>query len=122
MLETIKLHNEITNNILYKIGLMKVNDDHWICKANVGADGEASANVGPSSTIGDNNVIIPYVPPVERGELLSKFEQMMLNKLNIVDGDQREHYEFFAARFQHLDDQLEVVQEQLTELDYGWDN
>jgi len=40
----------------------------------VEAAGEASSDVGPSGTTGDSNVIIPYVPLVDRGEPLSPFE------------------------------------------------
>jgi len=37
VVETVKAQNEITVVTLNKIGLRKINDDYWVCKA----DGEA---------------------------------------------------------------------------------
>jgi len=40
----------------------------------------------------------PYVTPMNRGEPLSRFEQMVLGKLDTMANDQRGHYEFCVAR------------------------
>ena len=53
-----------------------------------------------------------------RGEPLSMFERQVLSRLDIITYDEKAHYEMAQARFQHLDDQIEEVQEQLTELYY----
>ena len=44
------------------------------------------------------------------------FERQVLNRLDTLTYDQKEYYEMTQARFQHLDDQIEGVQEQLAEL------
>ena len=87
-------------------------EGQWVCRANVGAKGhivvvtarKSSDGVGLSGSVGEHNVIITHVPPVERGEPLSHFERMVLKRLDTIVGDQRKHYEFFAIRFQHFDD------------------
>jgi len=35
--EIVKAHNEITCSMKHKIGLQKINDDHWVCGVHVGA-------------------------------------------------------------------------------------
>jgi len=44
---------------------------------------------------------------------------MVLGRFNTIGQDQRSHHEFCAARFQHLDRQIEVIQEQLGDMYYG---
>jgi len=41
---------------------------------------------------------------------MSPFERLMINRMDSMAYDQRNHYEFCAARFQNLDEQIEVVQ------------
>jgi len=42
--------------------------------------------IGTSGYVEDYNLqaLIPYVPPVERGEPLSSFKRMMVNKLDFI--------------------------------------
>jgi len=68
--------------------------------------------------LGENMAMIPYVPFVDTREPLYIFEQMVLRRPDTMASNQRDHYEFCAARFQHLDDQIEVVRNQLAELTY----
>ena len=56
-----------------------------------------------------------HVPPVEKGELLPIFERVMLHRLDTFSVEQKAYYDMTTTRFQHLDDQIEVVQEQLNE-------
>jgi len=99
----VKPHNEITNAILHKINLMKVNDDYWIHRTNVGAVGKAFGDAGPSGTTWENNVIIPYSTCWQRWIVVlvwtSDAQQAWQNGRR-----PREHYEFCATRFQHLDE------------------
>ena len=62
------------------------------------------------------NALVAYQEPVYRGEPLSMFERQVLSRLDTLTYDQKEYYEMTQARFQHLDDQIEGVQEQLAEL------
>jgi len=43
----------------------------------------------------------------------SNFEQTVIDKLVYLTTEQRNHHEFCTVRFQHMDLQIEVVQEQL---------
>jgi len=44
---------------------------------------------------------------------LSNFEQLVIGKLDNLTLQQMNHHEFCTARFQHMDLQIEAVQEQL---------
>jgi len=46
---------------------------------------------------------------------------MLLGRLDTITIEQWNHHEFCAALFQHMDLQIEVVQEQLVEMYYGKD-
>ena len=82
---------------------------------------QTRAGARTSGTNGENHAMIPYVPLVGRGEPLSRFEQMVLGQLDTMANDQRDLYEFSVGRFQHLDNQIEVVQDQLAKMAYGCD-
>jgi len=55
--------------------------------------------------------MVPYVSPVDRGEPLSGFEQMLIGRLDTMVHDQRDHHEFYNTCVQHLDNQIEGIQE-----------
>jgi len=48
---------------------------------------------------------------LNRGEPLSHFEKRVLNWMDTMVSDQKDHYEFCVEHCQHLDDQIEVVQQ-----------
>jgi len=119
--EMVKPHIEITCATLHRIGLKKVNDEYWIYKAEEEGDGQQGNEdvdagqegdgVGPSGTTAGNYAMVPYVPPIDKGEPLSWFEHMVIDRLDTMAHDQRDHHEFCTARFQHLDGQIEGIQE-----------
>jgi len=47
-----------------------------------------------------------YFPPIDRGDLFSSFVEMVLDQMDVIASDQKDHYEFCVARFQHLDHQV----------------
>jgi len=63
-----------------------------------------------------HNALVAYHAPEYKGEPLSIFERQVLSRLDTLTYDQKAYYEMTQARFQHLDDQIEGVQEQLVEL------
>jgi len=65
------------------------------------------------------HALVSYEPPVDHGIPMSQFEKLMINRIDTMACDQEEHYGFRATRFQHLDEQIEVVQTQLAEFQYG---
>jgi len=64
------------------------------------------------------NALVAYQAPEYRGEPLSMFERQVLDRLDTLTDDQKTYFEMTQARFQHLDYQIEGVQEQLAELYY----
>jgi len=88
-----------------------------MCKA----DGENIRGVGPSETIGQGSTAdeeetmaaeyaMPYNPPIDYIESLSRFEQVVLGRLDNIARDQRRHH---VAKFQLLHNDIESVQEQI---------
>ena len=78
---------------------------------------------GPSAANADEyamHALVGYEPPIDCGIPMSPFERLKINCLDNMVNNQRNHYEFYVARFQHLDEQIEVVQTQRFE--YGKDD
>jgi len=48
-----------------------------------------------------------------QGSGYSKFEQMVMDKLDHLTVEQRNNHKFYTTRFQHLNLQMGVVQDQL---------
>jgi len=139
--DTIKTASEIDNSTLLKMGFQK-EDDSWVFRRNVAnraeneaadpadeeeenADGVQHMDESPAHSSAkedvaatSQNALVAYEEPVYRGEPLSMFERKVLSRLDILTYDQKAHYEMAQARFQHLDDQIEGVQELLAELYY----
>jgi len=51
-----------------------------------------------------------YESPIDHGIPMSQFERLITNRLDNMASGQRNHYEFCAARFKQLNEQIEVVQ------------
>jgi len=80
--------------------------------------------VGPSAGVVEEyalHALVGYLPPIDHGIPMCQFYRLMINRLDNMASDQRNHYKFCAARFQHLDEKIEVVQTQLFEFQYGKD-
>ncbi|KAL9276982.1 hypothetical protein ACSQ67_025468 [Phaseolus vulgaris] len=45
------------------------------------------------------HTLVSYEPPIDRGIPVSPFERLMINHLDNMVSDQRDHYEFFVSRF-----------------------
>jgi len=55
----------------------------------------------------------------ERITSISLFERLVMNRLDNFAHEQKAHHEFCVAKFQSLDEQIEDVQNQLCEMQYG---
>ena len=103
LLQILKPTSEINHSMLNKIGLKKANGT-WTCKV------EGIDEVGPSGFADQegavvapvDSALVPYVPPVQHGEPLSQFKQMLLWRLDNISGNQRMHHEYCATCFQLL--------------------
>jgi len=57
------------------------------------------------------NALIAYEAPMNWGEPLFNFERLMLDRMNTFSTYKRAYHEMTESRFQHLDHQIEGVQE-----------
>jgi len=81
-------------------------------------DSPAPQSMHEEAAATHQNAIVAYQTPEYRGEPLSMFERQVLYRLDAMTAEQRAYFETTQARFQHLDDQIEGVQLQLTKLYY----
>jgi len=81
MIEVVKPSHEINNDSLVKMRFVKVNEK-WVSKDDDNADVVARAS---EAIVDDINRL--YVPPIDRGEPLSPFENMVLDRTNIMASD-----------------------------------
>ena len=81
-------------------------------------DSPAPQSVHEEGAVTHQNAIVAYQTPEYRGEPLSMYERQVLYHLDALTAEQGAYFETTQARFQHLDDQIEGVQLQLTKLYY----
>ena len=113
MSEEVKAQSEITVATLNKIGLKKVNGNQWICKATTEKDETEGARTSVAAeqfTRGDMGT----------GEqFFSRFEQLMINKLNSIESNQKSHHEYCETHFQNLEERVDDIQGKLRQMFYG---
>ena len=111
--EEVKAQSEITVATLNKIGLKKVNDNQWICKATAEEDeteGAGTSTAAEQFTRGDMGT----------GEQsFSRFEQLMINQLNNIESNQKSHLEYCETHFQNLEERVDDIQGKLGQMFYG---
>jgi len=126
--EIVKTSSEINISSLSKMGFTKVGG-RWVIKDGDQAGSPSGAHIeeeneGEAAATGNELVSAYEVGPSdvnmeERIISMSPFERLMVNRLDNFAHDQRAHHEFCVARFQSLDEQIEVVQNRIFELQYG---
>ena len=106
VVEQVKAQNEISVAILNKIGLIKVNDDHWICKADYDSSDpqpvEEDDNGGTSVVVAANkgyDVPIHDVPHTGYENYFAGFEERMMTQLHTMHEEERNHYQYCETRF-----------------------
>jgi len=128
----VKSSHEVNNGYLRKMGFTKIGGK-WVSKDGdqVGSlsgihaeddEGEPAAtgyhaeegNAGPGGAYDTG----PAGNMGERITSMSPFERLMLSRMDNFADEQRSHHELCVARFQNLEEQIEVVQNQLFELQY----
>jgi len=80
----------MNNGTLVKMGFIKASDK-WVSYDDVGSSFVPSVI---EYNVNGMHALIPYIPLVDHGEPLSSFERMVLNRLDTILGDQRDHYNF----------------------------
>lgn len=89
--EMVKLHHEMTVVTLQKIRLKKISVDYWVSQAEEEGVFTADENVNGEDgarmsavAIGEEMVVIPFIPQVDKGEPLSRFEKMLIRKMDTL--------------------------------------
>jgi len=133
--EIVKPTSEINNGTLSKMRFTKIGG-RWVRK-----DGDQASSSG-NQIDEENEVVVSGDEPTKTHEVgqsfthmderitsMSPFERLMVSRMEIFADNQRNLYEPCDTRFhsmdtmfQTLDEQIEVVQNQLFELQYGKDN
>jgi len=136
--EVVKTSHEVNNGSLNKMGFTKIGGK-WVSKdgdqagSSSGAHAEdggeekvdivvAGGDVDVGFQVGDDDVGSSVEIMGERITYMSPFKRLMLRMMDNFVDEQRSHHEFFVARFHKLDEQIEVVQNQPFELQYGKDD
>ena len=141
----VKPSHEINNGSLSKMGFIKVGGK-WVSKdrkqegsssgnlAKDDGDDQATANAGDDeadehqSEQGDQGNDVPSEacgvgPSIgnvdDRISSMTPFDKLITNHMDSFAYDQRNHHEFCMARLQNLDEQIEAIQNQLFEIQYG---
>jgi len=102
VVKEVKALNEISTATLNKIGLKKVNNRRWVCKADGDSTdqedkgaGTSAANVDAPAKEGmyyEHFAYMDDIPPAQGEETFSRFEQMMISQLNTMENDHRSHH------------------------------
>ena len=114
--EEVKAHCEITVATLNKIGLKKVNENQWICKASA----EEDKMDGPGTSVVAEQFTGEDLGTGE--QFYSNFEQLMINQLNNIETNQRSHHEYCETHFQNLEERVDDIQGKLGQMFYGPDD
>lgn len=91
--EVVKPHNEITVATLHKIGLKR----SMISTGSV-EHRKRRLDSGTTATA-ETFAMIPYVSLVDTGEPLSRFEEMVIGRLNTIGQDKRNTMNFVQQGF-----------------------
>ena len=118
-MEQVKAQNEISVATLSKIVLTKVNDDHWICKADYDSYDpqlvEEDDDAGTSATAADEGYDVPIhdVPHTGYENYFAGFEERMMNQLHTMQEEERSHHQYCETRFRNIGGAVEDVQYKL---------
>ena len=135
--EIVKSTSDVNNGLLSTMGFTKVNG-RWVSKNGDQAGSSSIAHVEE-----ENEVVATRDEPAagvfearpssahmdERITSMSPFKRLMVNRMDNFADNQRSLHELCATRFQNMDarfqtfdEQIEAVQNQLFELQYGKDD
>jgi len=124
VVEEVKALNQISTTNLTKIGLKKMKNKKWICKADEESaaqddDHEEESSDDDDDTEDDdeeNNMNDEQVgteggtPIAPTQESYSRFKQLMINQLNNMENQNRSHHQYCETHFQFIETQVEDIQ------------
>jgi len=120
--ELVKAQNEVTATTLNKIGLIKVNDDQWICKADYDSPDEqpGEEEEGDATDVDEgHDDPITDAPPNGYENYFVGFEERMMTQLHTMHDEERSHHQYCETRLQNIEGTLEDVQFKLGQMFYS---
>ena len=114
--------NEVNATTLNKIGLIKVNDDHWICKADYDSPDDQPAEEEEGDAVEtDEGHDAPMLdaPPSGYEDYFVGFEERVMNQLHTMYEEERSHHQYRETRFQNIESIVEDVQYKLGQMFYN---
>jgi len=129
VVELVKSQNEISAAVLSKIGLTKVNDDHWICKPDYDSldhqPAEEAGGAGTSDVVAATkegyDASMHDVPPTGYENYFHGFEERMMNQLHTMHKEERSHHQYCETRFQNIKGIIGDVQYKFGQMFYDPD-
>jgi len=130
IVEEIKALNHITTANLTKIGLKKLKNKRWICKADEESVGDDKKEEEKSTDDDDDeddqdedkNMNFdqvepqPETPTAPGQDSFSRLEQLMMNQFNHFEDQNRSHHQYCETHFQFIETQVEDIQSKMRTL------
>jgi len=119
VVEEIKALNQITTANLTKIGLKKMKNKKWICKADEeSVDEEEEEEEEEKSSDEDDEdedqaEPEPETPDAPSQDSFSRLEQLMMTQFNQLENQNRSHHQYCETHFQFIETQVEDIQSKI---------
>jgi len=124
IVEEVKAVNQISTANLTKIGLVKLKNKKWICKADEGTtdddneeestegESEESENEDDEANMDHDQARMASETPTGQ-DYFAGFEQRMFNQLNNMQDQHRVHHEYCQTHFQMIENQVDDIQSKI---------
>jgi len=124
VVKEIKALNQITTANLTKIGLKKMKNKKWICKADEElVDDEVEEEEKSSDDDDDEDdededqaEPEPETPAASSQDSFSRLEQLMMTQFNQLENQNSSHHQYCKTHFQFIETQVEDIQSKIETL------
>ena len=124
IVEEVEAVNQISTANLTKIGLMKLKNKKWVCKADEetadddneeeSTKGESEESEDEANMDNDQAGMASETPTAATGQYyFAGFEQRMFNQLNNMQDQHRVHHEYCQTHFQMIENQVDDIQSKI---------
>jgi len=120
VVEEVKALNQITIAKLTKIGLKKMKNKKWICKADEESVDDEEEEEEKSSDDDDEDdededqaEPEPETPDAPSQDSFSRFEQLMMTQFSQLENQNRSHHQYCETHFQFIETQVEDIQSKI---------
>jgi len=129
VVEEINALNQITTANLTKIGLKKMKNRKWICKADEESvddeeeevEEKSSDDVDEDDEDEDQAEPEPETPAAPSQDSFSRLEQLMMTQFNQLENQNRSHHQYCETHFWFIETQVEDIQSKIGTLFFPLD-